>query len=93
MEGDYRIFGGGKAFKPKTGIHRHQLAGYRLEKRLQDIGDDDGISDGDTHGACQRQPAQQTAGPTQIFTPGSPCIPVRTQSAGAGTAADGILSG
>ena len=93
VEGNHRVTGAGEGAEPLAGVHRHQIAGEGVEQGLEHIGDDDGIAQGDAHGAGQRQPAQPAAGAAQLFAAGGPGVAVGAQGAGAGTAADGVFGG
>ena len=93
MEGDHGVVREGEPLKPGGGVRRHKGAGDRGVKGLEHIGDDDGVADGDAHGACQRKPAQKPAGPAQTLPPAGPGHAVGAQGAGAGPAAHGVLGG
>ena len=93
MEEDHRIRSAGECIEPRAGIHVHQSTGDRIEKRLQHVGNDNGVANGNAHGARQRQPADQATHTSHGLTPGRPCAAIGTQRAGAGTAADGVFRG
>ena len=89
--GDHGVGGGGEGTEPGGGVRGQQCAQQGIHQRLEHIGDDDGIADGDAQGASQRQPAQQTADFTGRLAAGVPSVFVSAQRTGGGTAAHGKL--
>ena len=80
-----------KRAEPGGGVRGQQCAQQGIHQRLEHIGDDDGIADGDAQGASQRQPAQQTADFTGRLAAGVPGVFISAQRTGGGTAAHGKL--
>ena len=76
----------GKRSEPRGSISGHQGAGKRIDQRLENIGNDNRITDGDAKRTCQRQPSQHAACFTGFFSAGSPRAAVRPQCAGSCTA-------
>ena len=59
----------GEVAKPRGGVGGHERADERVDQRLEDIRHDDGVADGDAHGACQRQPAERLDEPVVARVP------------------------
>ena len=81
----------GKALKPHSGVGGHQEAGRRGGKRLEHIGDDNGVAQSDAHRPGQGQPPQGGSGDPQVFSPAGPGHLVGSQGSGVGPPAHGIL--
>ena len=89
--GDHGVGGGGEGTKPGGGVRGQQCAQQGIHQRLEHIGDDNGIADGDAQGAGQRQPAQQAADFTSRLAAGVPGVFISAQRTSGGTAAHGKL--
>ena len=76
-----------KVRKPRRGIRGHKRSDDRIHKRLENVGHNDGVPDGNTERACKRQPAKHRARLPCVFAAGSPGVFVSAERAGGGAAA------
>ena len=91
---DYMIRNNGEIARreraePACRIRAHERAGDRVNQRLQKVRDDDRVADCDAQRACQRQPAEKSAGFSHLFAARCPGVFIRAQRAGCGASAHG----
>ena len=91
MVGDHGKGCGGELAKPGRGVGGHQRARHGVHQRLENIGHDDRISQGDAQRPRQGQPAQKPAGLAHALAAGGPGVFIGAQGAGPGPAAHGKL--
>ena len=77
--------------EPGRRVGVHQRPRDRIGKRLQHIGNDDRIADGDAERTGQRQPAERPADLPRLFSARPPRIGVGAERSRPGAAADGKL--
>ena len=85
--GNDRVGRAGEGSEPRGGVRRHECAEEGVRQRLENVGHDDSVADGDAHGARQRQPAEQSAGLARAPAARGPGIFIGTQRAGRRAAA------
>ena len=93
---DYMIRNNGEIARreraePACRIRAHERAGDRVNQRLQNVRDDDRVANCDAQRACQRQPAEKSAGFSHLFAARRPGVFICAQRAGCRAPAHGEL--